>query len=391
MTDIKVQSHSGTNNDQPIFYQLMMCAMVVISAILITIQFSEEIWTGQVFLSPYAIIVIATGVGIYVMLTVSRVVYNFRQMLGTVLVAGIILMRLAHISFANLLVFNLSLLIFTNLAYRVLPYCSPIQKASFANWLWSLKQYRNLIRLWIKYQILSRYSQTLLGVLWIIIQPLVTSLILAVAFSQLLDRQMRNDIPFIAFFLSGLTFWNLFNTYILSGSNLLVSSMGLQVRVYFPREILVLVHLGQISIEFLFTFISMIVINALFGIFPNIYWVYLPILLLIQCILMMGIVLFLSVISVYIRDIPKLTGVALQVMFYLTPLIYPISIWPDALEKYFQLNPIAMLVTAYRDVLLYRQPPDMVSLHTPIVIGVWAILTGYIFLKTNEGQISDYR
>ena len=391
MTDMNIQSQSTTHSHQSIFYQLTMSVMVVISAIFITVQFSQQIWTGQVFLSAPVIIIIVTGLGIYLMLTLSHTVYNFNQMFGIVLVLGIIMMRLANVSFSNLMVFNISILIFRNLSHRVLPYFSPLQKASFSQWLHSLKQYRSLIRLWIKYQILSRYSQTLLGILWIIIQPLVTSLILAVAFSQLFNRQMRNDIPFIAFFLSGLTFWNFFNTYILSGSNLLVSSMGLQVRVYFPREILVLVHLGQIGIEFLFTFVSMIVINALFGIFPNIYWIYLPILLLIQCILMMGIVLYLSVISVYIRDIPKLTGVVLQLMFYLTPLIYPITIWPDALEKYFQLNPIAMLVTAYRDVLLYQQPPNMVSLHMPIVVGAWAIVTGYIYLKTNEGQISDYR
>lgn len=389
MTDIK--SNPTSNIQEIIFYKLMMCVLVVISAILITLQFSQQIWTGQIFLSLPVILIIIMGASIYLALTLSHVRYNFKQIFGIILVIGILLMWFANVSITNLIVFNISILIFTTLAHRILPYCVSTSKASFNQWLRSLKQYRNLIQLWVKYQILSRYSQTILGILWIIIQPLFTSLILAVAFSQLFDREMNNDIPFIVFFLSGLTFWNFFNTYILSGSNLLVNSLGLQVRVYFPREIIVLVHLGQTGIEFLFSLLSMLLINTLFGIYPTIYWIYLPVLLLIQCILMMGVVMFLSVVSVYIRDIPKLTGVILQLVFYITPLIYPITIWPDTLEKYFQLNPIAMLITAYRDVLLYQQAPNMVSLHITIIIGLWTIVTGYIFLKTNEGQISDYR
>lgn len=371
--------------------QLLICFTVVMSAVLITSQFAERIWTGQSFLSFLICIIIGTEFCIYVFWYLSSNPIPFKHVFGLLVGLGILQMIMVGVSALSIIIFNLSLVFFTYIASRILPYFSPTKKRSFHQWFHKLNQYRSLIRLWVRYKILSRYSQTILGVLWIIIQPLAISLILAVAFSQLFDRAMRNDVPFIAFFLSGLTFWNFFNSYLMTGSSLLINSMGLQIRVYFPREIILIVNMGQSLIEFLFTFVSMIIVNALFGIAPNVYWVYLPILMLIQCIFMMGIVFFLSVISVYIRDIPKLTGVVLRIFFYLTPLLYPITIWPDSLEKYFQLNPIAMLIQAYRDVLLYQQAPDFVSLHFAIIIGFWLMITGYIYFKINEGRISDYR
>lgn len=371
-------------------YHFIAVCLVVISATLITIQINERILIGHGFDGITAFMSVSFGIGIYCILRLQWA-FNERLSLAVSVTSTCIVLLTVNASIIIVILFVILTLLFAWSAGLIIPYFSSTDGTSVLRWWMRFREYQSLTKLWIKYRMLSRYSQTFLGILWIVIQPLAISLILAVAFSQLLDRQAGDDIPFVAFFLSGLTFWNFFHSAVHSGSTLLLNSMSLMVRVYFPREIIIFVHIGQQLIELFFTIISMIIINMLVGIFPNIYWLYLPILLMIQCLLILGFVLFLCVLSVYFRDIPQLVGVVLRLLFYLTPLLYPLSIWPDALEPLFQFNPMAMLIVAYRDILIYQQPPDIVSLHMSFVVSIWIVIGGYIFLKINESRISDYR
>jgi lipopolysaccharide transport system permease protein len=246
---------------------------------------------------------------------------------------------------------------------------------------------RALLRLWIAYNIRARYSQTILGILWIILLPLLTALILAVAFSQILRIQL--DVPIVSFFLAGLVPFNLFNTSILNGTRAILNRLDLVTQVYFPREILVLLVLGEALVDFMFTFGAMIFINAGNGLLPNIYYLYLPLILLILLALALGTMLITSSLSLLVRDIPQLVGVFMQLLFYITPIIYPSESIPPSLRYIYVLNPMAAIVQAFRDVVVYSRPPDFVTLYYPIVLASVLLYLGYSVFKSVEGSMAD--
>jgi len=253
-----------------------------------------------------------------------------------------------------------------------------------------LISYRHLIRLWVKYRILSRYSQTILGLLWIILLPLSTSIILSVVFSQIIRAFDVGEVPFISFFLAGLFGWNLFSNGLLQGAQTLLGSMILINQIYFPREILIFVKMGELVVDLLFVLLSVIIINSVLGVYPSLYLLYLPLVLVIEIGFVLGAVLFASCVSVFIRDIPQLIGVAVQIIFYLTPILYPASIIPRRLQFILLVNPLVPLIEAYRDILIYQRPPDFVQLITPSIVAVLLLYTGYMFFKKNEQRIADF-
>lgn len=249
-----------------------------------------------------------------------------------------------------------------------------------------------LLRLWVRYNVRSRYSQTILGILWIVLLPVATSIILTFVFSYIFRAGTIGDVPFVSFFLSGLMIWALFTQSILNSAVSIVGKLHLIGQIYFPREILVLVKLGEALVDFSFVFAVTLVINLLVGITPNANFVYLPLLLAVQLMLTLGIMLFTSYLTVLIRDLQPLITVFMQLLFYLTPLMYPVAILPPSLGELVKfLNPIAALVDAYRDVIVYNRPPDIESLYFPTVLAGVVLYCGYMFFKASEKKLADFR
>ena len=138
---------------------------------------------------------------------------------------------------------------------------------TLAHNLETLWENRFLIVVWLRYNIQSRYSQSILGVLWILLIPLSTGLVLSMALTIFLRIQL--DVPFIVFFFSAYTVYNIFGQGINNSTQAITGSMGLLNQVNFPREILVLVALGEALIDTFLMFIAMLVINALHGFFSD--------------------------------------------------------------------------------------------------------------------------
>jgi homopolymeric O-antigen transport system permease protein len=247
---------------------------------------------------------------------------------------------------------------------------------------------RSLLRIWVQFNVQSRYAQAVLGILWIVLLPLSQALIMTAVFSQIL-RISAGDVPFIAFFLAGLVPWGLFNQAIYSGMRSILNAMGLITQINFPREIIVLSALGEAMIDTLFMFIAMLGINAFVGVLPNIYFVWLPVLLLIQLCMMAGLMFLVSWLSVLIRDVPQLVSVFLQVLFYLCPVIYPENIVPEQFRFIFVLNPLASLIEGYRNVIVYNRPPDLMTLVYPAALAIGLLVCGYRLFKANEDTFAD--
>jgi lipopolysaccharide transport system permease protein len=116
-------------------------------------------------------------------------------------------------------------------------------------------------------------------------------------------------------------------------------------------------------------------------------WLILPLVILIAFVLALG--FFFSVWSAFVRDIPQLIGVLMQLLFYLTPIIYPFEIVPERLRFLVLLNPVTPIVQGFRDIVVLQQPPDIVSLYYPLVISFALLVPGYSYFKSRQGTLSD--
>ncbi len=247
---------------------------------------------------------------------------------------------------------------------------------------------RALFSIWLRFNIESRYSQRVLGILWIILLPVATSGVLALAFTQFMG--VRLDVPFITFYMAALVPYTLFSNGVLNSTGSVINRIGIIAQVYFPREILVLLTLGEAIVDFGFGFLAMLVINLMVGVLPNVHFVELVLLALILILMELGLMFFVSSLTVMVRDIPQLLAVVMQLVFFVTPIIYPVEQFPERLRFLFVLNPIAPIIQGFRDIIAYDRPIDFVSLHYPIVFACVALIVGYATFKSFETEMADY-
>lgn len=376
---------------------------IIVGAMLVAIQVRLRITVGKELgeeylaqpLSLFIILFICAAASTWIMSSTERLVSRTSYFLTTIMALGfataVTALLLPDVSLLQLVYFG----IFGIIIGAVTILLPPIQHAhgrnlDFFDYVTKLWENRVLLGLWVRYNVRSRYSQTFLGIAWIILLPLSTSIIMAFVFSQIFPARFIGDAPFIAFFLSALTAWNVFSQGILNGTTSLTREMGLMSQIYFPREILVIVKLGETLVDFTFTFAAMLVIDALVGVWPNVNFIYLPIVILIQVTFTLGLMMFVSYITVLVRDIPQLVAVGLQLLFYLTPIIYSVQSIPENLSFMLLINPIALLIDAYRSIIVYNIPPDPVNLYYPMVMAGVLLYTGYMFFKAYEKRLVDY-
>jgi lipopolysaccharide transport system permease protein len=216
--------------------------------------------------------------------------------------------------------------------------------------LWS---YRDLLILFVKRDFKAQYKQTILGPLWHFIQPIFTTVVFVVVFSNIADIP-TDGIPPVLFYLSGLTIWNYFSNCLSSTSNTFVANAGIFGKVYFPRLIIplatVLSNLVKFGIQFLLL-LALFLYFTFQGYAVNISWalIILPILLVILAGLGLGLGIIISSLTTKYRDFNVLIGFAVQLLMYATPVVYPLSFLENKSYRWFiEWNPLTPLIEAFR-------------------------------------------
>jgi len=169
----------------------------------------------------------------------------------------------------------------------------------------------------------------------------------------------------------------------------LVANMNLVSKIYFPRDILVISVMMARLLDFSIAF-SILFLLLLYYHLPVLTkeWLFLPLILLIQLCLSLGLGLLGSATNVFLRDVRHLFALILQLWFYATPIIYPVTMIPKDLRPFYYLNPMAGVITAYRSVLIYQTPPDSYLILSGIV-SVVILIIGYIVFKRLEPSFAD--
>lgn len=247
---------------------------------------------------------------------------------------------------------------------------------------------RELLYTWTMRDFKVRYSQSILGAAWAIIQPFSLMVVFSIIFSNII-RVPTDGIPYPLFSYVALLPWTFFANALTFAIPSLVNNMNLVSKIYFPREILPLSSILVCLLDFLIS-CSIFVLMMIWYRVP-LSWTALlvPVILIIQIVLIFGISLLASAINVFYRDVRFVIPLALQIWMYLSPIIYPVNLVPEWLQPFYFLNPMATIIESYRSVVLYQQLPDWRYLGLAAVVSIVLVVFTYPYFKRADRQFAD--
>jgi lipopolysaccharide transport system permease protein len=259
--------------------------------------------------------------------------------------------------------------------------------------LLELYQYRRLIFIIFNRDFKSTYKQTLLGPLWIILNPIMTSLVFTVVFSKI-GKISTDQIPPFLFYFSAITIWNLFQNNVMQISNFYNSNADNFKKLYFPRLVVPCSYLINNSIKFLIQISILLILcffvydvknNLNFISIVSIIYVYFYCLLL-----SFGLGLILNSFTFWYKDINYLIVYGLTISMYLTPIAYPLSQAPLLLREFLVLNPMTSIVELFRYSIFGIGTIDYISILSSIAFLVLFLLVGvFAFTKTEKNFIDN--
>jgi lipopolysaccharide transport system permease protein len=251
-----------------------------------------------------------------------------------------------------------------------------------------LYRYRELVLVWGLREIRIRYKQAFLGTAWAVLQPLVMMIVFTLVFSRF-AKVPTDGIPYPIFSYTALLPWTMLSTAITFGVPSLVNNLNLVTKTYFPREILPIGAVGASFFEFLVASSIFVVMLIYYRIEPSWAMLWLPLVLILQLVLILGVTFTGSALLVLYRDVRFMVPLGLQIWLYLTPIIYPITVVPQKYLLLYMLNPMAGIITAYRQIILYGQSPDWIYLAISAVEAALIFFGGYLIFKKLEISFAD--
>jgi lipopolysaccharide transport system permease protein len=255
-------------------------------------------------------------------------------------------------------------------------------------------QYRDLVFLFMRRDTVAIYKQTVLGPLWLVLQPLITSVAFAVIFGNLVGVS-TSGYPKFLFYYSGLVFWSLFAESFQKTSDTFISNADLFSKVFFPRLVIPFSILFTSLVKFSFSFLIFIMIwiwyiyqgEIIIQSWVQLLW--LPVLCLLMALLGMAFGLVFSAITVRYRDLRFLIQFGIQLLMYFSPVIFPLSIVEGKLEKLISCNPVSGIIEASRSIFLSGSMPDLYLLSISFSITLITLFIGLIIFSRVQRNFID--
>lgn len=253
-------------------------------------------------------------------------------------------------------------------------------------------KYRELLYFLVWRDVKVRYKQTVLGVAWIVLQPLLSTVVFTVIFGILL-KVPSDGAPYALFALAALVPWQYFSGSMSRVGTSLVNSANLITKVYFPRLIIPLSGVLSTLVDFTIGFAVLIILLIVYRVplTPQVVW--LPLFLLLAIVTALGFGLWLAALNVRYRDINYLIGFLLQIWMYATPVVFGATLIPERYRWLMALNPITGVVEGFRwsligGILQDSNPPGP-SMAVSATISLVVLLAGLVFFRRTERTFAD--
>ncbi len=219
-----------------------------------------------------------------------------------------------------------------------------------------LWQYRDLIMLFVKRDFVSKYKQTILGPLWFIIQPLLTTIMFTIIFGNIAGIS-TSGVPKMLFYMAGIVGWTYFSTCLNDTSQTFIKNASIFGKVYFPRLALPISVVISNLVSFVIQFVFLLLFLVYFmikgtGVTPNIHVLWLPFLVLLMAGLGLGFGIIISSLTTKYRDLTHLVTFGVTLWMYATPIIYPLSEIPEKYRIMVLANPMTPVVETFKTALL---------------------------------------
>jgi len=250
--------------------------------------------------------------------------------------------------------------------------------------LQTLNRYKHYLRLLVRRDFLAKYRKSILGVLWSLLNPLLTMTVMTIVFSYLFNRIQF----FPVYLLSGLIIYNFFSESTTLAMNSVIVSEGIIKKIYVPKYIFPLARVISSLVNLAFSLIAFVLVFIVTG--APFHWTILlfPIPIIYTFVFALGVAMLMSSLAVFYRDLTYLYGVFTLLLMYMTPLFYPVEILPDWMIPVIGLNPIYHFVDYFRSLTLDGVIPDLWSNMVCIGFSLAALCGGtYVFMKKQDKYI----
>jgi ABC-2 type transport system permease protein len=250
------------------------------------------------------------------------------------------------------------------------------------NRLKEIYKFKNLVYNLVSRDLKVKYKGSILGYFWSLLNPLIMLIVYTIAFKYIIRIRVEN---FPLFFLCGFLPWIFLSLSLSMAVSSIKDNANLVKKVYFPREILPLSVVLSNLVQFLLTFIILIPALLLFKIKLGLPLLFLPLIILFQLAFTLGLSFILSSLNVFFSDVRHLLEIFLQIWFWLTPIIYPVSFVPERFQGLYRMNPAVLFVESYRNALLYNKGLTLPDLGFLLAIGLVFLVIGHlVFLGYNR-------
>jgi lipopolysaccharide transport system permease protein len=250
-------------------------------------------------------------------------------------------------------------------------------------------QARELLYFLVRRDILVRYKQSVLGILWAVGQPLALALIFWIFFGQLAGIKPSNGLPYPVFAFAALVPWMFVSLGVTGAAQSLVGDANLLAKIYFPRLALPLAKIGALLVDLGIALGVLLVMMLAFGIgiVPQI--VALPLFLALGVVTALGVGTLFAALNVRYRDVTVLVPLLVQVWLFATPVVYPATLVHGALQYVYALNPMATVVTGARWALLDATPPAVGSVAISVAVAFTIVAVALVYFRRTQHYFAD--
>jgi lipopolysaccharide transport system permease protein len=253
---------------------------------------------------------------------------------------------------------------------------------------WEIWSYRELLGFLAWRDLKVRYKQTAIGVAWAVIQPLAMMAVFTVFFGQL-ARVPSDGHPYHLFALAALIPWTLFARVLGASSDSLIRDQRLISKVYFPRLIVPLSTAVAALVDFAISIVLLLALVLAQGLVPGPKMLAMLPLTLLLVVAALGVGFWLAALNVEYRDVQHALPFLTQLWFFLTPVVYPVSLVPDRFQVLYSLNPMVGVIEGYRWILLDSSAPSPISLTVSVVVAISILISGALFFRSREQGFAD--
>jgi lipopolysaccharide transport system permease protein len=248
---------------------------------------------------------------------------------------------------------------------------------------------RDLLYYLARREIAARYKQSVIGVAWVILQPVLLAIVFSVFFGQLAKVPSQTGVPYPVFAVSGMVLWLFFSAAATTAAESTIANEELISKVYFPRAIIPIAAVLPATVDFIPALFVVLATMLIYGMVPQIQVLLMPVVVVFLLATALGIGFWLSALNVKYRDVGHLIPFMVLVGLFVSPITYPLKLVPDHLQALYAINPIVGILEAYRWMLFGSSDWSPLVILIPVVASVLVLLSGAAYFQRAQRGFAD--